>query len=837
MSNSRVKANEVERWSGSLRDAAVWSRRFMGDADACGWSDILEGLQVYTPADPAHRDQAAINAITDDAARRAAQLIFTSWKRDDNKAYRFLLKALDDKTMLEVSQKVPGTAVSNAADAWAEVQKLFNDGSGITIALQLDELLAFEADDSEVALDRLHDQSVLFTQLSANVQLPTVLLNVFILNGLAPQYRARMKDKYLDEVSTLTPDQLRDKVKQHLKADAHDTVGGGRLKAANAMRRNDQRLDQLDPDGTLSPADVKSILAFLAPRPGTPCKHCNRAHPQKHADDCWKTFPEQVPKEVRAAWDRKDRERLAAKAKAAAAATAEHGGTLGAMVGSDKRTDQAPASLFAMNAQRQPSFRGAKGIWTPGDSDDHLTVDSGATDTAVSDCKLLTEVKKAPKGTKVKFADGSYGEVTHYGTLPIRARDTTGAEVIEMLPDVMVVPALAQGPGHLLSVKHLCKHDWKAVFQKGGDILVTPAGIHLPVHDHLELPVLPINTVFSYLCTACTFPIYHQRLAHCGQDKAAHAATVSTGVKIIGTKQRFHCSDCAMSKGHDAPHPRVVDRPTYPGQCVNSDVSGPHPPSLLNGNQYAIEFMDEYSEKRHIYFMKKKSEALARFKQFLLDFGHAVQVLKTDNGGEYKSHEFAAFERERGLPHAWTCPHTPQQNGKAERSWRTLKELTRANLLGAQLPGNCWERAMAYVCYVMNRIPTSDNPNSSPHEKLTGQRADHSRFRAFGCLAYGLRKTHRKAFDPTSEVGIFMGYEPQGWIIYIPARRHWMVTTAAAFAEEITTRAGRQEVFSRYLPDSTVKELCMQQWDPSEASSFAWDLNDCEQISDQTVAG
>ena len=78
MSNSRVKANEVERWSGSLRDAAVWSRRFMGDADACRWSDILEGLEIYTPSDPAHRDQAAINAITDEAARRAAQLIFTN---------------------------------------------------------------------------------------------------------------------------------------------------------------------------------------------------------------------------------------------------------------------------------------------------------------------------------------------------------------------------------------------------------------------------------------------------------------------------------------------------------------------------------------------------------------------------------------------------------------------------------------------------------------------------------------------------------------------------------------------------------------------------------------
>ena len=204
---------------------------------------------------------------------------------------------------------------------------------------------------------------------------------------------------------------------------------------------------------------------------------------------------------------------------------------------------------------------------------------------------------------------------------------------------------------------------WKAAFQKGGGILVTPAGAHLPMHDHLELPVLPMNTIFSCLCTACAFPIliHKQRLAHCGQDKAAaHAATASTGVtvKITGNRQRFHCSGCAMPKGHDAPHPRVADRPTCPGQCVNSDVSGPHPSSPLNGNKHAIEFMGECSEKRHVHFMKKKSQALACFKQCLLDFGHAVQVPKTDNGGEHKSHEFATFERGRGIPHAWACPHT-----------------------------------------------------------------------------------------------------------------------------------------------------------------------------------
>jgi len=41
-------------------------------------------------------------------------------------------------------------------------------------------------------------------------------------------------------------------------------------------------------------------------------------------------------------------------------------------------------------------------------------------------------------------------------------------------------------------------------------------------------------------------------------------------------------------------------------------------------------------------------------------------MLRTDNGGEYKSNEFNLFCQNHGIQRQFTTPHTPQQNGVCE---------------------------------------------------------------------------------------------------------------------------------------------------------------------------
>ena len=48
-----------------------------------------------------------------------------------------------------------------------------------------------------------------------------------------------------------------------------------------------------------------------------------------------------------------------------------------------------------------------------------------------------------------------------------------------------------------------------------------------------------------------------------------------------------------------------------------------------------------------------------------------VKVLRSDNGGEYKSNDFDDLLKKNGIKHETTVPKTPDQNGRIEHQSRT----------------------------------------------------------------------------------------------------------------------------------------------------------------------
>jgi transposase InsO family protein len=117
-------------------------------------------------------------------------------------------------------------------------------------------------------------------------------------------------------------------------------------------------------------------------------------------------------------------------------------------------------------------------------------------------------------------------------------------------------------------------------------------------------------------------------------------------------------------------------------------------------------FIDDFSRYTTIYFLKKKSEVLTHFKQYfnlvIRQHDLPIQVLRSDNGGEYNSCAFEAFCKDEGIQQQFTVSYTPQQNGVSERKNRTLVEAARAMLLTVVLPKSYWEEAIATTCYVQN---------------------------------------------------------------------------------------------------------------------------------------
>ena len=77
-------------------------------------------------------------------------------------------------------------------------------------------------------------------------------------------------------------------------------------------------------------------------------------------------------------------------------------------------------------------------------------------------------------------------------------------------------------------------------------------------------------------------------------------------------------------------------------------------PSIsLSGYEYYVTFIDDYSRKTWIYFLKNKSEVFRKFKEFKALIENLskkrMKTLRIDNGGEYTSKEFEEFCKEEGI--------------------------------------------------------------------------------------------------------------------------------------------------------------------------------------------
>ena len=104
----------------------------------------------------------------------------------------------------------------------------------------------------------------------------------------------------------------------------------------------------------------------------------------------------------------------------------------------------------------------------------------------------------------------------------------------------------------------------------------------------------------------------------------------------------------------------------------------------FGGSRYFITFIDDYSRYYYTYFLKKKSEALEKFKEFKAsvenEFKMKIEALRADRGGEYLSNEFQQFLKECGIRPEFTAAYSPQQNGVSERLNHTLVEAARSML-------------------------------------------------------------------------------------------------------------------------------------------------------------
>jgi transposase InsO family protein len=135
------------------------------------------------------------------------------------------------------------------------------------------------------------------------------------------------------------------------------------------------------------------------------------------------------------------------------------------------------------------------------------------------------------------------------------------------------------------------------------------------------------------------------------------------------------------------------------------------PLTSLSWYVYYVYFIDDYSRKTWVYFLKSKYEVLGKLKEFkaLVEnlSERKIKILSSDKGGEYTSNEFGSFCGDVRIKRELTTPYNPQQNGVAERKNRTIMEAVKTMIHDQDLSMHLWAEAVRTTVYVQNRLSHS----------------------------------------------------------------------------------------------------------------------------------
>ena len=137
-----------------------------------------------------------------------------------------------------------------------------------------------------------------------------------------------------------------------------------------------------------------------------------------------------------------------------------------------------------------------------------------------------------------------------------------------------------------------------------------------------------------------------------------------------------------------------------------------------------------------------------------------IVTLRSNSGGEFLSTQFSKFLRDSGIIHQLRCPHTPEQNGCAERKHRHLVETARTLLAASKVPHEFWVDAFATTIYLINRLPTAQH--CSPWESLFHKPPEYTSLKIFGCKCFPWLKPYvNSKLEPKSQPCVFLGYSLQ----------------------------------------------------------------------------
>jgi len=110
--------------------------------------------------------------------------------------------------------------------------------------------------------------------------------------------------------------------------------------------------------------------------------------------------------------------------------------------------------------------------------------------------------------------------------------------------------------------------------------------------------------------------LWHRRYAHLHYIALPTLKKMVVGVPNLQVEHDTLCKGCVLGKNIKKPFPSGESRSKEILHLVHSDVCHLMPVKSLEGSLYYVTFIDDFSYKTWIYFMKTKDEVSKKFQEF-----------------------------------------------------------------------------------------------------------------------------------------------------------------------------------------------------------------------------
>jgi hypothetical protein len=143
--------------------------------------------------------------------------------------------------------------------------------------------------------------------------------------------------------------------------------------------------------------------------------------------------------------------------------------------------------------------------------------------------------------------------------------------------------------------------------------------------------------------------LWHERFGHLNYRSLHQLCNqqMVTGLSLVSCIDGV-CSSCVLDKHHWDSFDKCASwHASSPLQLVHSDMCGPLSSPCFYGCKYLLTFIDEFSRRTWVYFLKIKSEVFDKFLAYKAlvekQSRHQIQMLITHNGGKYVNNNFTSY--------------------------------------------------------------------------------------------------------------------------------------------------------------------------------------------------